>query len=37
MVRYIVHSNFGYLLDLYVKTVAARFCTFPQCDTDDRS
>ena len=31
-VRYIVHINFGYLLDLYVKTVAARFCTFPHCD-----
>jgi len=37
MVRYIIHISFGYLLDLYVKTVAARFSTFPHCDTDDRS
>jgi len=37
MVSYIIHINFGYLLDLYVETVAARFSTFPHCDTDDRS
>jgi hypothetical protein len=37
MVRYIIHINFGYLLDLYVETVAARFRTLPHCDTDDRS
>jgi len=37
MVRYIIHISFGYLLDLYVKTVEARFRTFPHCDTDDRS
>jgi len=37
MVRYIIHISFGYLLDLYVETVAARFRTLPHCDTDDRS
>ena len=37
MVRYNIHISFGYLLDLYVKTVAARFRTLPHCDTDDRS
>ena len=37
MVRYIIHINFGYLLDLYVETVTARFRTLPHCETDDRS
>jgi len=37
MVLYIIHINFGYLLYLYVETVAARFRTLPHCDTDDRS